>query len=119
MKENEKLSAEEAFEEASTSPRNTKVTITIDGEWNASLTEAVVKCYTTKQEYVKEATMHRLITEGFHVKPEGMEICQYCGIYQEIIRCKSGDKYEQLCGWCAQAGPPKNREDFPSRRSLS
>jgi ParB/RepB/Spo0J family partition protein len=106
MKENEKLSAEEAFEEASTSPRSTKVTITIDGEWNASLTEAVVKCYTTKQEYVKEAMMHRLITEGFHVKPDGMEICQYCGIYQETDRYESGDKYVQLCGMCAQAGPP-------------
>lgn len=111
MRENEKLSAEEAFDEASTSPRSTKITITIDGEWNASLTEAVVKCYTTKQEYVKEAMMHRLITEGFHVKPDGMEICQSCGIYHKTIRCESGDKYVQLCGMCAQAGPPNIREE--------
>ena len=74
--------------------------------------------------------MHRLITEGFHVKPDGWDICNDCGIYQETDRfdqktgrhvkeTESGDKYVQLCGGCAQAGPPKNREDFPSRRSLS
>ena len=119
MKENKKLSAEEAFEEASTSPRSTKVTITIDGEWNASLTEAVIKCYTTKQEYVKEAMMHRLITEGFHVKPDGWDICNDCGIYQETSGYESGHGSVQLCGMCAQGGPPKNREDFPCRRSLS
>jgi hypothetical protein len=50
--------------------RGTKVTVAFDGEWNTSLTNAIVKIDTTKQEYVEEATKRRLVAEGYH--PEVM-----------------------------------------------
>jgi ParB family transcriptional regulator, chromosome partitioning protein len=64
MKRDPELEPELAAEEAE--GRGTKVTVTFDGEWNASLTNAINKIDTTKQEYVEEATKRRLVIDGFH-----------------------------------------------------
>ena len=45
--------------------RGTKVSITLDGEWNDALTLAVARIDTTKQAYAAEALRQRLANDGF------------------------------------------------------
>jgi ParB family transcriptional regulator, chromosome partitioning protein len=46
--------------------RGTKITVTLDGEWNKALTAAVLAIDTTRQGYTEEALKRRLVDDGFH-----------------------------------------------------
>lgn len=63
MKNNLELEPEEAAEKVKS--RGTKISITLDGEWNEALTNAVLRIDTTKYAYAEEALKHRLVADGF------------------------------------------------------
>jgi ParB family transcriptional regulator, chromosome partitioning protein len=64
MKNNPKLTPKQAADKVVA--RGTKITITIDGEWNLALTEAVTRIDTTRMAYAEEALKQRLSKDGFH-----------------------------------------------------
>jgi ParB family transcriptional regulator, chromosome partitioning protein len=64
MKNDLELEPEEAAEKVKS--RGTKISITLDGEWNEALTNAVLKIDTTKYAYAEEALKRRLVADGFH-----------------------------------------------------
>lgn len=64
MKNNLELEPEEAAEKVKS--RGTKISITLDGEWNEALTNAVLRIDTTKYAYAEEALKRRLVVDGFH-----------------------------------------------------
>jgi ParB family chromosome partitioning protein len=63
MKNDPMLETAEAAEKVKS--RGTKISITLDGEWNEALTAAVLKIDTTRQGYAEEALKRRLIKDGF------------------------------------------------------
>jgi ParB family chromosome partitioning protein len=63
MKNNLELEPEEAAEKVKS--RGTKISITLDGEWNEALTNAVLRIDTTKYAYAEEALKRRLVADGF------------------------------------------------------
>lgn len=64
MKNDLELEPKEAAEKVKS--RGTKISITLDGEWNEALTNAVLRIDTTKYAYAEEALKRRLVADGFH-----------------------------------------------------
>ena len=63
MKHDHELEPKEAAEKVKS--RGTKISITLDGEWNEALTNAVLRIDTTKYAYAEEALKRRLVADGF------------------------------------------------------
>ena len=66
MKSDPKLRPGEAAERVKS--RGTKISITLDGEWNEALTAAVLRIDTSRQRYAEDALKHRLVADGFSPK---------------------------------------------------
>jgi ParB family chromosome partitioning protein len=63
MKNDPMLKTAEAVEKVKS--RGTKISLTLDGEWNEALTAAILKIDTSKQGYAEEALKRRLVADGF------------------------------------------------------